>query len=128
MSEQAKATDRWLLKSIGSRLKALRKQKSMSLDKLSRLADVSMRYVLQAEQGQANLSVLKLLDLANALSVDIKVFFENSHIGDLPALVKQKRMLSFLGVRGAGKSSIATALLDRLKLNALEGKATNGQQ
>ncbi len=116
MSEKRESMDRLLLRGIGNKLKALRKQRSMSLDKLSRLADVSMRYVLQVEQGQANLSVLKLLHLAQALDVDVKVFFEDQL--DLCSVLHKKKMLSFLGVRGAGKSSIGNALV--LMLNQVQ--------
>ena len=51
----------------------------LSRKRLSEIAEVSERYLVQLEQGDANISISVLARVANALSVDLVAFFPTSH-------------------------------------------------
>ena len=110
MSDELSKEDGLLLLRIGHQIKTLRKQKNLSLEKLGQLANLSLRYLLQTEQGQANISILKLNQLAKALDVNLVDLVNPSQALDLSVLFEQKKAISLLGVRGVGKSSIASGL------------------
>jgi XRE family aerobic/anaerobic benzoate catabolism transcriptional regulator len=110
MAETLSKEDGLLLLRIGNQIKTLRKQKSLSLEKLGLMANLSLRYLLQTEQGQANISILKLNQLAKALDVHLADLVNPSQDLDLSVLFEQKKAISLLGVRGVGKSSVANAL------------------
>lgn len=94
----------WFLAELGRRLRAARERANLSVSALARKAEVSRRYVTQAEAGQANLSALKLYELAHALAVPLRDLIDIApppHRGERIALV---------GLRGAGKSTVGRQL------------------
>src|SRR5262245_43465055 len=88
-----------ILGDLGRRLRAARLEKGLSLTELAERAGVSRRYATDAEAGRANLSVLKLVDLARAAGVAPTFLLE-----------PRSERVALLGLRGAGKSSVGRAL------------------
>jgi XRE family aerobic/anaerobic benzoate catabolism transcriptional regulator len=64
-----------LMQTIGARVRTARKALGLSRKRLSEIAVVSERYLVQVEQGDANISIGVLARVANALSVDLVALF-----------------------------------------------------
>ncbi|MBK7877121.1 MAG: helix-turn-helix domain-containing protein [Planctomycetes bacterium] len=102
------------LQELGRRLRQARERASLSVTALADDAGVSRRYVTEAEAGRANLSVLKLAELARALRVPLASLVDHpldAHGGERVALV---------GLRGAGKSTVGRALALELEAPFVE--------
>lgn len=56
-----------LLTGFGERLRAMRKQKGMSQDTLSRISDIDRSYVGRMDRGEVNITIDKLYAIARAL-------------------------------------------------------------
>jgi len=91
------------LSDLGQRLRAARTAAGLSVTGLAERAGVSRRYVTQAEAGQANLSVLRLLDLARALGIAPAELLDGAGAARL-------ERLALVGLRGAGKSTVGRQL------------------
>ena len=98
------------LQTLGTRVRARRQERDLTLAALGRRAELSSRFLADVEAGRANISVLKLVRLARALGT----FAED--------LVKAPgtRTIALLGLRGAGKSTLGRALAARLDLPFVE--------
>ena len=59
------------LKLLGYRIRVLRAQKGLSQDKLSELAGLNGKYLGEVERGSANISIINLSKLADALAVPL---------------------------------------------------------
>lgn len=100
------------LSALGRRLREARARAGLTVHGLAERSGVSRRHVLEAEAGRANLTVLKLRDLARALEIDA---------GDLLAERGAKGgRIALLGLRGAGKSTIGRALALELEVPFVE--------
>jgi XRE family aerobic/anaerobic benzoate catabolism transcriptional regulator len=95
--------DKSLLRALGQRLRQERERRRFTVTELAECADLSRRYVTEAEAGRANLTVLKLARLAGALGLPLR------ELCDLPT-----------GLRGAGKSTVGAALARRLEVPFVE--------
>jgi XRE family aerobic/anaerobic benzoate catabolism transcriptional regulator len=93
-----------ILVELGRRIRAARAQAGLSLADLARQAAVSRRHVTEAEAGRANLSILKLADLASALGVPLRNLF------DFDTRIRGAERIALVGLRGAGKSTVGRAL------------------
>src|ERR1700675_1259580 len=100
MSMRAEA----ILGEVGRRLATARAAQGLPLGELARRAGVSRRYLAMAENGQANLSLLKLAALAGALKMPMR------ELCDLETVRAPELRLALLGLRGAVKTSIGRAL------------------
>ena len=80
---------------------------------LAKSAGLSERFVGELEAGRANISLLNLQQVAEALTLPLGHFFE------APA-EPPRGVIALLGLRGAGKSSIGQALADRLNVDFFE--------
>lgn len=69
------------LKLFGMRIKDLRMVRKLSQEQLAKRADISSKYMSRIEMGQHYPSFDILKKLANALNVDLKDFFEFTHVG-----------------------------------------------
>ena len=103
-----------LLEELGRRLRQARERAGLSLSELARLAGASRRYVTDAEAGRANLSLLKLADLAGALGVPLR------ELADLPVAGRRRERIALVGLRGAGKSSVGARLALALEVPFVE--------
>lgn len=72
---------------LGSRIKELRKARKFSQEELAELIGVEPRHMSRIEVGQSYPSLDRLEKLANALSVELKDFFDFSHLKE-----KEERM------------------------------------
>ena len=64
------------LKKLGKCIKFERKNKNLSQEKLAELIGKTRNYVGMIERAEINIPVGVLFDIAKALNVNIKVFFE----------------------------------------------------
>ena len=103
-----------LLSEVGRRLHTARSAQGLPLGELARRAGLSRRYLAMAENGQANLSLLKLAALAGALKMPMRELCDLD-IGRAPEL-----RLALLGLRGAGKTSVGRALAHQLEVPFFE--------
>jgi XRE family aerobic/anaerobic benzoate catabolism transcriptional regulator len=105
-----------LLVRLGARLRAARERAGLTVSELSRLAGVSRRHVTEAEAGRANLTLLKLFALAEALER------RPADLIDLeqPAAAPPRDRIALVGLRGAGKSTVGRALALALEVPFVE--------
>lgn len=66
---------------IGKNLNNIRKQKSMSLDKVAELTGVSKAMLAQIEKGASNPTVTTLWKIATGLNVSFSYFMEEDNMG-----------------------------------------------
>lgn len=63
---------------MGAKLAYIRKSKNISQAQLAEDIDVTFQYISQIECGKANPTLEKIINLANALDVDVKELFDFS--------------------------------------------------
>jgi XRE family aerobic/anaerobic benzoate catabolism transcriptional regulator len=134
------------LKSLGDRVRQARARRGMTRKQLARDSGVSERYLAQIEAGHGNISVLVLRRLAKALNVSVDVLlFEDpepsvelvhtveflrrlppeelklahqllfDRFGGVDPAARHRR-IALIGLRGAGKSTLGSALAERLEM------------
>jgi XRE family aerobic/anaerobic benzoate catabolism transcriptional regulator len=127
-----------LLQNVGSRLRARRHAVGLTLRALAQASGLSERYVGLAEKGEANLSLEKLHQLADALDVPVSWLVSDGPRGALDARLcalepralsevgawlearhgtepaPRSGIVALLGVRGAGKTAVGRRLAMRL--------------
>jgi len=103
-----------LLAELGRRLREARLRAGITVGELADRAGLSRRYVTEAEAGRANLSILKLAALAQALRAPL------AQLLDLALTSKHAERIALVGLRGAGKSSVGRELALRLEVPFLE--------
>lgn len=113
-SSARQKTDHPLLSKLGERVRGLRQARGWSMKVLADRCGLSERFVSDLEGGRANISVLNLEEVAQALDVSASELLAG--VPDRP----QKEVLALLGLRGAGKSSVGQALGQRLGIPFLE--------
>jgi XRE family aerobic/anaerobic benzoate catabolism transcriptional regulator len=92
------------LTSLGAAVRARRNERGLTLKSLAAEARVSPRFLLQLESGDGNVSVARLLDIAEALGTTPAEL-----LGDASARAHAPRargVVALLGLRGAGKSTL----------------------
>jgi XRE family aerobic/anaerobic benzoate catabolism transcriptional regulator len=99
-----------LLNELGQRVRERRKAKAMTLKELARASGLSERFVSDLEAGRANISVMNLAEVAQALAMPLSAFF------DAP----ERGVVALLGLRGAGKSTVGKALASKLSVPFFE--------
>jgi XRE family aerobic/anaerobic benzoate catabolism transcriptional regulator len=138
------------LKSLGERVRQARARRGMTRKQLAHHSGVSERYLAQIEAGHGNISVLVLRQLGQALNMSADVLlYEGSEpavefvhtveflrrlsvdelqharqmllhqFGGVDPAARHRRM-AFIGLRGAGKSTLGAALAERLEMPFLE--------
>ena len=65
-----------LLKKFGKNVKIERIKQDLTQEKLAEIMNVSQNYIANIERGKANMSLGKILELANFLKVDIEVLLK----------------------------------------------------
>ncbi|QIA64635.1 helix-turn-helix domain-containing protein [Vibrio astriarenae] len=61
-----------LAKDFGANLRRMRKDRSISQDKLALLADIDRSYIGRVERGEVNITLQKAYQLASILECDVK--------------------------------------------------------
>ncbi len=67
-----------LLKKFGKNVKIARIKKDWTQEKLAEILDVNTNYIACIECGRQNMSLGKILELAEALDIDIEVLLKFS--------------------------------------------------
>jgi XRE family aerobic/anaerobic benzoate catabolism transcriptional regulator len=106
-----------LLRALGGTLRACRSEAGLTLRALAERAHVSERFLVQLETGEANISIARLADVADALGTTAATLLATAQTKASPRKVA---VIALLGVRGAGKSSIGELLARRLKVPLVE--------
>ena len=65
-----------LLKKFGKNVKIARIKKDLTQEQLSEILDINQNYIACIECGRQNMSLGKILGLANALQVDIETLLK----------------------------------------------------
>mgnify|MGYP002627112216 CR=1 FL=1 len=64
-------TKEQLLKQLGRNIKAERVRKGYTQESFAEKLDVTREYISRIERGQENMSITKILNIANSLETDI---------------------------------------------------------
>jgi XRE family aerobic/anaerobic benzoate catabolism transcriptional regulator len=135
------------LEMLGERVRAARSRKRISRKALAQVSGVSQRYLAQIEGGAGNMSILLLRRVAEALDHKIEWLVGEEDPDTSEALsvmslyrgasneqrtrvldildsqkpgLRRARRVAFIGLRGAGKSTIGRRTADRLGLPFVE--------
>jgi XRE family aerobic/anaerobic benzoate catabolism transcriptional regulator len=104
-----------LLVRLGGVVRARREERGLSLVDLAARAGMSTRFVGAIQSGHGNVSILRLAAIARALGTTTSALLADAEaVGDGPGVV------SLLGVRGAGKTTIGAKLAARLGVDFRE--------
>src|SRR5207249_737085 len=141
-SAAPKDPDGAFLAAMGRHMREMRERRGLSRRALSQSAGVSERYLARLEAGDGNASVLLLRDVARALGVPIAELIERRDnsveqrlmrrfVEQLPAHqteellfrfmrefgeagARRKQRIALIGLRGAGKTTLGTAIAREL--------------
>ncbi len=103
------------LTSLGAAVRAKRTERGLTLKSLAETAHVSPRFLLQLEGGEGNVSVARLLDIAEALGTTPSALLASAQ--KAPAA---HGVIALLGLRGAGKSTVGAAAAKQLGVPFVE--------
>ncbi|MEA2751059.1 MAG: family transcriptional regulator, aerobic/anaerobic benzoate catabolism transcriptional [Myxococcales bacterium] len=107
-----------MLGALGAAVRARRNGLGMTMRELAKKAGVSERFLVQLENGEGNISVARLEDVAEGLgTTGAELLATASEAGKAPAT---PGILALVGLRGAGKSSIGATVADRLGVPFVE--------
>lgn len=118
MDDDREAGHRHLLEALGRAVRARRQARSLTLRALAEEAAVSERFLAQLEAGDGNISVARLHDVARALGTTGSRLLDEAE--GAPAGEGGDRVVSLLGLRGAGKSTVGRALAKRWRVEFVE--------
>lgn len=105
-----------ILDTLARRTRERRAARGLTLRDVAQRSGLSPRFLVQVEAGEGNISVKRLAALAKALQTTVAALVEDA--GDAP--VPPFPLLSLLGLRGAGKSTIGRRLARRLHVPFVE--------
>ncbi len=135
------------LELVGDRVRSARARKNISRKKLSEISGVSQRYLAQLETGSGNISIVLLRRVAEALDYKIEwlVGEEDPYSSKLLSIIslykqatseqrmrilevldpdhpnlRRSRRIAFIGLRGAGKSTIGRLVSEHVDMPFLE--------
>ena len=97
---------------VGERLRQARRVRKLARRELSELSGISQRYLAQVETGQGNISIALLCKLGLALDLPVVWFLDEK----APVEEQPPTRIALIGLRGAGKSTLGTALGERLEI------------
>jgi XRE family aerobic/anaerobic benzoate catabolism transcriptional regulator len=101
-----------LLSRLGERARRLRLEQHLTLRELAERSGVSLRFLLQIESGRANVSVVRLADVATALGTSPAALLSDAD--------KPRPLIALLGLRGAGKTTVGRKLAKKLRVPFVE--------
>ncbi len=101
-----------LLSEIGHRIKDRRTSMEWTLKDIAERSGVSTRFLSDLEAGKGNISVVRLANVARALDVQL--------VSLMPSEEKRAFVVTLVGLRGAGKSTVGKALAKHLGVPFLE--------
>lgn len=107
-SPSASPSEARALSALGARVRELRHGGSLTLAELAARTGLSSRFLVSLEAGDGNISLLRLFELCDALgvsAVDLVKKAEEARAAD-----PEKHKVALVGLRGAGKTSVGSAL------------------
>ena len=66
-------------KSVGNRIRQLRKERKLTQDDLADLSLLDRTYITSVERGHRNISIVNLEKISKALNIEIKELFDFEH-------------------------------------------------
>ena len=110
------------LKAFGERVRGERARRGMSRRLLAKHAGISERYITQLESGKANVSIVLLKQIADALALPLIRFFEDESTSELRQSRAHDRAnrIALVGLRGAGKTTLGRRLAGELHVPFFE--------
>lgn len=105
-----------LLAALGTSVRARRNALGLTLRELGERASVSERFLVQLEGGVGNISVARLLDVADALGTSPAALLTEAAGAPDPIA----RSVALVGLRGAGKSEIGARVAEELAVPFVE--------
>ena len=108
--------DHPLLRHLGITVRSLRQAQGWSRRDLSERSDISERFLADVEAGKANPSLLRLVELAAALDVQLTALLDPGPM----AVDRPRSHIALLGLRGAGKSTVGPLLAEQMGLRFVE--------
>jgi XRE family aerobic/anaerobic benzoate catabolism transcriptional regulator len=93
---------------VAAQTRALRQRRGLTLRELATASGLSIRLLALIEAGSANPTLSSLADLARALGVEVVELLR------APTTNARVRAVTFVGLRGAGKSTIGRRLAETL--------------
>jgi XRE family transcriptional regulator, aerobic/anaerobic benzoate catabolism transcriptional regulator len=102
-----------VLQVVARHVRELRRDRRWTIRELAERSGVSVRFLGQLETGDANISVKRLADVANAFKIAPAELLRED-VDDAP------RTIALLGLRGAGKTTIGKQLARELHVRFVE--------
>ncbi|OFW10449.1 MAG: hypothetical protein A3H96_06865 [Acidobacteria bacterium RIFCSPLOWO2_02_FULL_67_36] len=102
-----------ILRALGRRARAVRLERGWTLRDVAERSGVSPRFLVQLEAGRGNISIKRLADVAGALETTPAALLSPSDEPTQP-------VISLLGLRGAGKTTVGRRLARRLHVPFVE--------
>lgn len=112
-----------LLRALGLAVRERRSERGLTLRELGKRAGVSERFLVQLEGGDGNISVARLEDVGEALGTTAAALLAEGERGAAP-----RGVIALVGLRGAGKTSVGSALAARLGVRFVELDALVAQE
>lgn len=78
---------------IGRRIRDFRTRRKYTQDELAERVGISRSYLHRMEKGENNISVRRLAEIANALDVEMRYFFDDSE--EVPVSDNEKAVISY---------------------------------
>jgi XRE family transcriptional regulator, aerobic/anaerobic benzoate catabolism transcriptional regulator len=101
-----------ILQGIADVVRQRRKQLGATARTIAEQANLSPRFYAQIEKGEANISIVRLEAVANALNISLPDLISRAQRG--------RSSIALLGIRGAGKSSVGPLLASARGLEFVE--------
>jgi XRE family transcriptional regulator, aerobic/anaerobic benzoate catabolism transcriptional regulator len=101
------------LRAFGGRLRGERMRRGWTRRQLAENAGISERYITQIESGKGNVSLLVLRQIAAALALPLTELLDATNID-------RSSRVALIGLRGAGKTTIGTAVAAKLDVPFFE--------
>lgn len=112
VSTRKNGSDLAVLNRLGARVRRLREERGWSRADLAARSGLSLRFLARIEAGDGNISLVRLVHLAQALELAADAL--------LRAPRARSPIVSLVGMRGAGKSTIGPALARALSVPFVE--------
>ncbi len=105
-----------LLQMVGARVRKQRETRGLTRREFAERSGVSERFLAQLEAGRGNISLSRFADVADALGTTPSALLASE--GELSQ--GRSHIVSLLGVRGAGKSTVGTQLATHYRAAFIE--------